>query len=46
MHQRLGAGIKVSQTWPVLRFQLEAVTQIPEYFSSRLFRKVGNLEQY
>lgn len=45
MDQRPGAEIKVSLTWPGLRFQLEALTQIPEYFSSGLFHKVGILEQ-
>lgn len=46
MYQRPGAGVKVSQTWPVLRFQLEVLAQIPEYFSSGLFHKIGILEQY
>lgn len=38
-------GIKAPQTWPGLRFQPEALKQIPEYFSSGLFHKVGILEQ-
>lgn len=41
MDRRLGAGTRVSQAWPVLRFQFEALTHLPASFPSRLFHEVG-----
>ena len=41
MDGELGAGKKVSQAWPVLRFQFEALTHLPASFLSRLFHEVS-----
>ena len=41
MDRRLGAGTRVSQAWPVLRFQFKALTHLPASFPSRLFHEVG-----
>lgn len=41
MDQRLGAGTRVSQAWPVLRFQFKALTHLSASFCSRLFHEVG-----